>query len=131
LLHCILTNCLEGLLNIYGFLGGSLKVWNIAFGLAPRKGSLLSDNALILQVNLVAQNNKREVIGIAWSGLNEELITPAIKVFKCLCDIDIENENTTISTTIECDTQALETFLACSIPNLHRNQSLINHDFFC
>lgn len=43
---------------------------------------------------------------------------PLTKWFITLIIVHIIDQNTTIRTTIECNTQGLETFLACCIPNL-------------
>jgi hypothetical protein len=118
LLECILGNGLEGLLDIDGFLGRSLKERNVALGLAPSHGTLVGDDTLVLEIDLVTENNEWEVLRIAGTGLDEELIAPAVEVLKGLGDVDVENEHAAIGTTVESNTKALEALLTSSIPDL-------------
>lgn len=55
---------LEGLLDIDGLLGRGFEVGNISLVLAPREGSLLRYHPLVLEVNLVPQHHKWEVVRI-------------------------------------------------------------------
>lgn len=50
--------------------------------------------------------------------LNQELIPPAVQRLKALCRVDIVNENATIGTTVEGDSEGLEPFLAGGVPEL-------------
>jgi hypothetical protein len=118
LLECILGNGLEGLLDIDGFLGRSLKERNVALGLAPSHGTLVGDDTLVLEIDLVTENNEWEVLRIAGTGLDEELIAPAVEVLKGLGDVDVEHEHAAIGTTVESNTKALEALLTSSIPDL-------------
>jgi hypothetical protein len=131
LLKCILGNGLESLLDVNGFLGRSLEVWDVALALAPSGSSLGGHNTLSLEIDLVTQNNEWEVIGISWSSLDQELITPAIQILESLGNIDIEDQDTAISSSVESNTQTLESFLTSSIPDLHSDQSVIDHNFLC
>jgi hypothetical protein len=70
LLESILRDRLEGLLDIDGFFGGCLKVWNVPLGLTPCHGSFLRDHAFrVFHIDLVSENDKGEVFRIMWAGL--------------------------------------------------------------
>lgn len=83
LCKCILGNSLECLLDVNSLLCRGFKVWNIALGLAPSHCALLGYLSLVLlNINLVAQYNKREGFWVTRRSLNEELIPPAIEGFE-------------------------------------------------
>ncbi len=91
LLKSQLGNVLEGLFDVDGFFGTvqrlvlacvqtvlvivralpSLEVRNVTLLLAPSHSSLLADNTLVVQIDLVADNDEREVVRIARSSLNK------------------------------------------------------------
>lgn len=85
----------------------------------------------IFQIDLIAEHNKWKMIGITWTGLNEEFIAPWIQILECIRCGHIEHENTTVSATIKCNAQRLKTLLTGSIPDLHRYNAVINYHFLC
>jgi hypothetical protein len=82
----------------------------------------------ILQIDFIAQNYERKMLWISGTCLNEELITPQIEIFKCVWCCCVKDENTTISSTIECDTKWLKTFLTSCVPNLSRTNICYSAD---
>lgn len=72
----------------------------------------------ILQIDLVAQHDKREVLRITWAGLYEKLIAPRVQVLECVRCRHIKHQHTTVSASVEGDAKRLESFLASSVPNL-------------
>jgi len=74
----ILSNGLESLFYVDGLLGARLKVWDFILGLAPSLGSL-GGHGSVIQINFVSQHNKREVVRVSGTGLNEELVPPAVE----------------------------------------------------
>lgn len=83
---------------------------------------ITADLSLILfDVNLVPKNDKWEVLWIMWTRLNKEFVPPAVERLEALGAIDVVYKHTTISTTVERNTQRLETFLARSVPELRRS----------
>lgn len=79
---------------------------------------LFTYHTLILEVDLITQYNKREIIRVSGTGLYEKLIPPAIQVLKSLGNIYIEYKNTAVRSTIEGNTETLEPLLPSSIPDL-------------
>lgn len=63
----------------------SLEVGNVTLLLAPSHSSLLADNALVVQIDFVADNHEGEVVGIARSGL------PRILAFNPINSVDRSN----------------------------------------
>ena len=59
-----------------------------------------------------------EALGVHGTGLNQELVSPAVKGVETLGVVDVVDENTAVSTTVECNTERLESFLSCSVPKL-------------
>lgn len=138
----VLSNCLKSDVDVDAFLGWCFKVWNIVFSLTPllctfswylkqwfmiqffTQNSCLTYSS-ILQINLVSKNYERKVFWIPRTCLDQKLISPWIQIFKCVRSSCIKYKNTTISTTIERNTERLETFLASCIPDLRVNNSFI------
>lgn len=113
----VLGDSLERLLDIDGLLRGSLKVGNITLGLTPGHCAFLSDLSLVLlHIDLVAQHDKGEVLGIPGAGLDKELVSPTVQGLERLGAVDVVNENTAVRTAIERDAKGLESFLTGSVP---------------
>jgi hypothetical protein len=154
-MQSILGNSLECLLDVDRLLCRRLKVGDVALGLAPGHCAFLRDLPLILlHIDLVAQYNEGEVLGIPGTGLDEELIPPTVQSLERLGAVDVINEDAAVCATVERNTEGLESLLTGSIPqlriagntldqymvgrsrsrrrqdpHLHRNQPVINHDF--
>lgn len=80
-------------------------------------------HTLVLEINLVTKDDEGEVVGVAGTSLDEELVPPAVQVLEGLGDIHIKYQDAAIGTTVERDTQALETLLTSSVPNLREDIS--------
>jgi len=131
-MQSVLGNSLECLLDVDGLLCGRLKVGDIALGLAPGHCAFLGDLPLILlHIDLVAQYDEGEVLGVPGAGLNEELVPPTVQGLERLGAVDVVNEDAAVCAAVERDTEGLESLLTSSIPQLHRNQPVVDHDFFC
>ena len=68
---------LESLLDVDGLLRRGLKVRDVALGLAPGERPLLRDHARV-EVDLVAQHHKGEVVRVARPRLDEEFVPPPV-----------------------------------------------------
>ena len=77
----------------------------------------------VLEVDLVADDNKGEVLRIAWTRLNEKLVTPAVEGLECVRHGHVKDEYTAVGASVEGDAQALEPLLAGSVPDLKRGSS--------
>lgn len=121
---------LESLFDVDGLLCAGLKVRDVSLGLAPSHGSLLRDHPLaLLYVDLVAEDDKGEVFGIVRGGLDEEFVTPRVERLEGFGIVDVVAETTAVGTSVESDAERLETFLSSSVPELHGNETVIDHDF--
>ena len=78
----VLGDRLEGLLDVDGLLGGRLEVRHVVLLLTPLHRLLGRDGARVGQVDLVADHHEREVLGVAWRRLDEELVAPALQVLE-------------------------------------------------
>jgi len=117
LMQRILCDGLECLLHVDGFLCRRLKVGNVSLGLAPSHCAFLGDLPLILlHIDLVAQHDEGEVLGVPRAGLYEELVPPAVQSLERLGTVDVVNEDAAVCTSVERDTEGLETLLTSSIP---------------
>ena len=102
-----------------------------------------------LHIYLVTQDDKGEVLGIVWAGLDKEFIAPTVQSLERFSTVHVIHENTAIRASIEGDTKRLEAFLTSSIPelsklrcsekedrlqevqgngHLHGDKSIIDHD---
>lgn len=117
----------ERLLDIDSFLCTCFEVWNVPLRLAKRHGSFRRDHSFVLfHIDLVSNNNlfennqlrisqqrtdtricfstyKWETLRVTRAGLDEELVTPAVKCLETLRVIHIVDKNTAVGTSIECD----------------------------
>lgn len=98
--ECVFSDRLEGLFDVDGLLGAGLEVGDVALGSAPCERSLLLHPAVI-QINLVANDDKGEVIRIRGAGLDQELVPPGVQVLERLCRRHIEHKDARISATVE------------------------------
>jgi hypothetical protein len=65
---------------------------------------------------------KWKVLRIHGTGLDEKLVSPAVKSLETLGIVHIVDEYAAVSAPVESHTQRLETFLACCIPKLRNRQ---------
>lgn len=93
-----------------------------------------------------------ESLWVSWACLDQKLIPPAVESLKTLGVVHIVDQDTAVGSTVEGDSQRLEPFLACSIPNLtppnqllplttivlgspgpylHCYQSVVDENFLC
>jgi hypothetical protein len=59
-----------------------------------------------------------EALGVHGAGLNQELVSPAVEGVETLGVVDIVDEYAAVCTTVESNTERLESLLASSIPEL-------------
>ncbi len=78
----------------------------------------LGHAALRLLVDLVSDHHEGEVVRVARVRLGEELLSPAVELFKGLLRGDVMHQNAGIGTAVEGHTKTLESLLAGGIPNL-------------
>lgn len=72
----------------------------------------------VLQIDLVAKHYKREVLWVAWAGLYEELIPPAVQGFEGVWRSHIVHQHAAVRSTIKSHAQRLKPLLSCCVPNL-------------
>ena len=65
----VFRNRLKSLLHVYSFLSTSFKVWNVIFRVTPLLSSL-GGHGSVVQVDLVAEYDKREVVWVTRAGLH-------------------------------------------------------------
>jgi hypothetical protein len=75
-----------------------------------------------VEVDLVAEHDEREVLGIARTGLHEELVAPRVEVLKGLCDVYVKDQNARIRAAVERDAEALEALLPGRVPDLESRE---------
>jgi len=115
----ILGNGLERLFDVDGLLGGRLKVGNVALGLTPGHCAFLGDLPLIfLHIDLVAQHDEGEVLGVPGASLDEELVPPTVQSLERFGAVDVVNEDAAVCAAVKRDAERLESLLSSSIPQL-------------
>lgn len=57
----------------------------------------------LLDIDLVAQHNKGEVVGVPGRGLDEEFVAPAVEGVKALGVVDVVHEHAAVCAAIEGD----------------------------
>lgn len=120
------SNNLKSLLNAYSFLSTSFKVRQVSFTGAESLCLLGANLALaVFNINLVAQNDKWEVDRVIRVALNQKFVSPNVQSLKRLLVVDVVDKNAAIGTTVESNTQRLESLLACGIPKLQRHTTIV------
>lgn len=72
----------------------------------------------VLQVNLVAQDHKGEVLRVPWAGLDQELISPTVQGLEGVRCGHVKHQHAAVGSPVECHAQGLETLLASRVPDL-------------
>lgn len=70
------------------------------------------------QVHLVAEHDKRKMIGIPWTGLDQEFVAPRFQVLERIGSGHVKDEHTAVGAPVEGDAQRLEALLAGRVPDL-------------
>jgi len=83
-----------------------------------RHFAVLGTYCSVAEVNLVANDDKRKVLGIAWTSLDEKFISPALKCLECVGNGDVVDQDAAVGTAVERNAEALEPFLSCRVPDL-------------
>ena len=78
----------------------------------------------VLHVNLVADDNEGEVLGVSGACLDEELVSPAVERLECVAHRHVVHQHAAVGTAIERNPQRLETLLAGCIPNLQTHEAI-------
>jgi hypothetical protein len=72
----------------------------------------------LLDIHLVTNNNEGEVLRVPRRRLDQELVPPAIERLETLARVDVVHQDAAIRSTVEGDTEGLETLLAGCVPEL-------------
>ena len=75
-----------------------------------------------LTVDLVANGDKREVLRVTGTGLDQELVTPRIQILEAVSLGHVVHQHAAIRPTVEGDTEALEPLLASRVPYLDEQE---------
>ena len=110
---------MERLFHVDSLLGGGLEVRDVALGLAPCHGALVRDlytrfstrkdtyvvvahlSLAFLDINLVAEDNEREVLRIVRAGLDKELVPPTVQGLERFRAVDVVYEDTAIRASVK------------------------------
>lgn len=72
----------------------------------------------ILQVDLVAQNHKREVFRVSGTGLDQEFVAPGVEGFEGIWRGHIKHQDAAVGSAVESYAEGLEPLLTGRVPNL-------------
>ena len=88
-------------------------------------GALGGNGALaFVDVDLVAEHDKGEVVRVAGRGLDEELVAPALKRLEGFCAVDVKDEYAAIGAAVKGHAERLEPFLAGRVPELEEEEKV-------
>lgn len=115
------------LIDIHRLLGGGLEVRQVTQAGAQRLCLLRAHQALaLLDVDLVPDHNKGEVVRVLDVGLYQKLVTPALEIFKRLRVGHIVHQYTAVGPPVERHPETLEPLLASRVPYLHRHVLVVD-----
>lgn len=60
-----------------------------------------STHLSVLQVDLVAQHHKGEILGVSRAGLDQELVPPAVQSLEGVWCRDVENQDAAVGAAVE------------------------------
>lgn len=79
---------------------------------------MASTHLSVFEVNLVSQHDKGEVLGVPGTGLDEKLVSPAVKGLERVGGGDVEHQDAAVGASVEGHAQGLEPLLPRRVPNL-------------
>ena len=107
--------------------------WRVSFQILSHIS--LCHLSLFFSVHFIAHHKNRKFLRLLDSALIYKAFSPPFDMLECLFLMkfyfkigDIVNDNTAICSSIEHVSHAIESFLACSIPNLHGYFFSLIHD---
>ena len=72
----------------------------------------------VAEVNLVANDNKRKVFGVAWARLDEEFVAPALQGLERVWNGHVVDKDAAVGTPVERNAETLEPLLSGCVPDL-------------
>ena len=106
----------------YAYVTIWLKHCKIKIYLLKHNTTLYITYRPIFQVNFISYNYEGEIFWVPGTGLDKELVPPAVQWFECVWHGDVKHQNTTVCPSVERYTQRLESLLSCGIPYLQCNK---------
>ena len=82
--------------------------------------------AFVLLVQLVAETNERESLGVIRACIVEEPTLPSVEITKRVCVCHIISKCTAVCSSVKGIPKGLKLFLTCGIPDLKCNNGVIN-----
>ena len=71
-----------------------------------------------VEVNLVADDNKWEVVGVPWTRLDQELVPPAVQRAERVGRRHVVDEDAAVGAAVERDAETLKPLLPRRVPDL-------------
>ena len=131
LLQRLSCNDFKCLLDIDALLGAGLEVGHLSTILTISVCSFLGDHPPVFtDIDLVAEDDKREAFRVTRAGLDKELVAPGIEVLERLCRVDVVHQYAAVGASVEGHAERLEAFLARSVPQLEGHNAIVDGDFF-
>jgi len=70
----------------------------------------------LFHIDLIAKNDKGEVLGVVGTCLNQKLISPAVQSLEGLRAVHVVDQYAAVCAAVECDAERLEALLPGSVP---------------
>lgn len=93
----------------------------------PQKWLHHTTHLPILQINFVAQHHEWKVFWVTRTGLDEELVPPAVQCLKGVGGSDVKYQHAAVGTAVKSHTQRLEPLLTRCVPYLEDDTELCKH----
>jgi len=82
-----------------------------------------STHRSVTKINLVANDNKRKVLGIAWTRLYQKFIAPALQRLERVWNGDVVDEDAAVGAPVERNAETLEPLLSSRVPDLQHSHN--------
>lgn len=121
---------LECLFYVDGLFGTGLKVGDAVLAHTPGLGSF-GGYLSVLQINLITEHHKGEVLWVSGTGLDQELVPPGVQGLEGVGGGNVEYQHTAVGTAIKRHAQRLEPLLPRCVPDLHCYEPVVHHHLLC
>ena len=127
-LHGLASHLFESVLNVHAVQRARLVEDHVVRFLGPRLAARSGHLALVLLIEFIAEADEGEGDGVRRPSIVEEALLPLVQVLERLHVSQVVRQRAAVRPTVESVAQRLELLLARGVPNLERNDGIVNQN---